>query len=118
MVKYPNDEEKLILPEDQQQPEYKYNAGNLNEKLVKKLNAAGIYVDPRCIINECKEIIPPLLGLTEVGIMIGWDRQKTAVYAKRKILPEPSVYIGDRAFWTTRQIEEWQQDEKNKKYLD
>ncbi len=43
MAKYPENEEGLIIPKDQQKHEY--NAGNLEEKLIKKLKAAGLYVE-------------------------------------------------------------------------
>ncbi|WP_010243741.1 hypothetical protein [Acetivibrio cellulolyticus] len=115
MVKYPESEEKFITPKTDPS-ECQYRLG-LGEKLTKRLTAAGVYVDKRCIINEFKEVIPPLLGITEVAAILGWDKRKVSVYVQRNVLPDPSIHIGDRPIWTIKQIEEWMNDEKNKKYL-
>ena len=49
-----------------------------------------------------------LMGITEVGAYIGWDRRKTSVYYGRGKLPEPYALIGGkRPVWTKKQIEWW-----------
>lgn len=53
------------------------------------------------------EDLPELLGVTEVGKELGWDRRKVSVYHKRGKLPEPATYIGNRPVWTKQQITEY-----------
>lgn len=118
MIKYPESEEKFIFPKNECQIESKYSVRSLEPKLIKKLQTAGLYVDPRSIINEHKEVIPPLIGVSEVSVMAGWEPKKTSVYIKRNILPDPCMYVGGRPCWTIKQIEEWLQNPKNKKYID
>ena len=51
--------------------------------------------------------LPTMLGITEVGKMLGWTRQKVHTYWKRGKIPEPTSYIGNRPVWTLEQICEW-----------
>ena len=49
-----------------------------------------------------------LIGLKEVGDILGWSRQKVSVYYSRNKLPEPYTLVGGkRPVWTREQIEEW-----------
>lgn len=55
-------------------------------------------------------VLPRLLGVTEVGRELGWDRAKVATYRRRGALPEPAVVVGNRPFWTERQIIKYKQE--------
>lgn len=46
-----------------------------------------------------------LLGLTEAGSIMGWNRMKTSVYYSRGKLPEPFALADNRPFWLPEQIE-------------
>jgi hypothetical protein len=60
------------------------------------------------IVQEEIDGIPVLLGVTEVGKLIGgWDRRKVHTYWKRGIMPDPAAYIGKRPVWTEKQIQTW-----------
>ena len=51
--------------------------------------------------------IPPLLGVTEVSRLIGWDRRKVSVYYERGKFPPAATVVGKRPFWSKNQIEQW-----------
>lgn len=57
--------------------------------------------------NKLGETIPQLMGLTEIGKLLGWTTDKVAVYNNRGKLPPPSIKIGNRQYWTQRQINKW-----------
>ena len=61
------------------------------------------------VMNKFGEKIPILLGLTESAAYIGtgWDRKKAKVYLERGQFIEPSIYIGNRPFWTLARVEEY-----------
>lgn len=58
-------------------------------------------------IMEEVSALPELLGTTEVGLLIGWDRRKVSVYLERGKLPKPATHVGKRPFWTKNQILQW-----------
>jgi hypothetical protein len=58
-------------------------------------------------INAEIGALPELLGTTEVGLLIGWDRRKVSVYLERGKLPKPATHVGKRPFWTKNQILQW-----------
>jgi len=47
--------------------------------LAERLRKCEIYIDNKSIINDYNEVIPPLIGLTEVAEMIGWYKRKASV---------------------------------------
>lgn len=49
-----------------------------------------------------------LVGVTEAGAILGWDRRRVATYAKRGgVFPEPVAKLVCGQIWTRQQIEEY-----------
>lgn len=51
------------------------------------------------------EVISPLLGTVDVSEELGWPKSMAAVYNARGKLPLPIGHVGNRPYWTKRQIE-------------
>lgn len=71
------------------------------------MNIKNVDDDRFYTTNEFSETIPVLLGVTELGEYLGWDRRKVATYINRDKIPKPSTYVGKRPFWTLKRIEEF-----------
>lgn len=63
--------------------------------------------------NKTNGDLPPIFGVSEIGKMLGWDKEKVHVYYSRGKLPEPSTYANSRPFWTYDKIENWALSEYN-----
>src|SRR5437762_37994 len=51
-----------------------------------------------------------IVGVTEVAQILGWDRRKVAVYAKRGHLPKPIAALAGGRVWRRADIEDHQAD--------
>jgi hypothetical protein len=49
-----------------------------------------------------------LLGLTEVAILLDWDRRRVATYLSRGVFPAPIIRLAMGPLWTRSQIEDYQ----------
>ncbi len=54
-------------------------------------------------VVKCNEL--PILGTTEVAVLLGWDRRKVAVYYSRGLLPDPYAVLACGPIWQRRDIE-------------
>src|SRR3954462_11215027 len=46
-----------------------------------------------------------LVGVKEVGEILGWDRRKVSTYHLRGVLPKPVVHLYSGPIWFRKQIE-------------
>ena len=46
-----------------------------------------------------------LVGVSEVGKILGWDRRKVSTYHLRGVLPKPLVDLSSGPIWSRKQIE-------------
>lgn len=51
-----------------------------------------------------KETIPPLVGVQEVGKILGWGKAKVSEYLKRGKLPEPVQRLASGPVWRKSDI--------------
>ena len=57
--------------------------------------------------EKLDEILPNLLGLTDVSRELGWSKQQIGVYRTRGDFPKPIGEIGRRPVWWKPDIQEW-----------
>ena len=48
-----------------------------------------------------------LVGVTEAGEILGWDRRKVSTYHLRGVLPRPVVHLSSGPIWFRKQIESY-----------
>lgn len=48
-----------------------------------------------------------LVGVKEVGEILGWDRRKVSTYQLRGVLPKPVVHLYSGPIWFRKQIENY-----------
>jgi hypothetical protein len=76
-----------------------------NEQLLEKLLDSPIAEFKQEVLRRMNSDLE-LVGVTEVGEILGWNRNKVSVYRGRGKMPVPVCKIGTRYFWNKKQIEE------------
>ncbi|MDQ1005391.1 hypothetical protein QFZ28_005969 [Neobacillus niacini] len=54
-----------------------------------------------------------LVGVKEVGEILGWDRRKVSTYHLRGVLPKPVVSLSSGPIWFRKQIEYYKADKES-----
>lgn len=62
-----------------------------------------------------------LVGVKEVGEILGWDRRKVSTYHLRGVLPKPVVSLSSGPIWFRKQIENYKASKESEEmtyYID
>ena len=54
-----------------------------------------------------------LVGVKEVGEILGWDRRKVSTYHRRGVLPKPVISLSSGPIWLRKQIEYYKSNKES-----